>query len=202
MTETSFGATLKARPIIKKWNTKKYTPHKAAIVQADISDLPAVTKTARKWKNTYASQIEQALEFTSWDNKNQREIYILTTQKENHKNLSADGILGMVYLKDKKDYNYVEYLQVHPDIEIKHRTSFDKILDFIFNTFHLTTATPRTYNKVGTHLMKFLQENHDDKPMTLGAVGTSNRFYKKLGFKYRKPFDSHMTWIPPKKTCK
>lgn len=193
MTEISFGASFKKFATVKKLIDGKYTPLETSIVQIDYSDLKTITKTARAWKRPFAAQVEQAVEMSQWcDN---IDIFVLTKQADNFKELHPEDILGMVYFSRGNKENNLSYLQVHPDVELKDYNFLKRINNVFCHIFGKQTSFDKTYKKIGTSLVRYLQETYNDKKMKLAAVGTSKRFYKKLGFKSESfPFDYRMVW--------
>ena len=198
MTEISFGATFKSKTRVKKWVSNQYISEKGSIVKADHSDLPAITKTVHLWKRPYAAQIEQTLEMAEKNPEYKKEVYVLTSQLDQFEKLAPKKILGMVSVRRGMYENLVEYLQIRPDIEVRDRTTLDRIKDSILNFLDIPSSSPRAYKGVGGNIIKFLQRTLSDKPMTLAAANTSKAFYKQFGFIPEKyPHNELMTWTPP-----
>ena len=198
MNDISFGASFKKLATVKKLVNGRYEPLETSIVKADYSDLASISKTARIWKRPFACQVEQAIELSKFDGDSPvRDVYILTRQKTGVEKLIPEEILGMAYLYKGFRVNSLEYIQVHPSIEITNYPIVERMRDSVLGLFKMTKNRTRQYTEVGTELVKFLQETYNDKCMSLAAACTSENFYKKLGFKRGlRYFTSHMIWTP------
>ena len=198
MTEISFGASFKTYATVQKLVNGKYIPFKTSIVKAEQSDLESLAKTARAWKRPFACQMEQAIELSKYDaSADIRNVYILTKQQNNFSRLIPKDILGMVYLYQAPKRNTLEYIQVHPDIELNNYPLSARFKDKLLKLFGIPKNNARKYLDIGSNLVKYLQKTYNDKRMELAYVRTTKNFYKKLGFKSEmSALSSRMVWVP------
>ncbi len=152
---TSFNASYIDKINIQKLNSKnKYVPYQANLVELNLSDLEALEKINKKWKNNWlcGKFVNWAISLHNYSDR----VFALTTQKENFENLQSDEVLGLMNIdlhKRKSELNYIETKPVNPD-----------------------------YNKVGSSLINYAKTLTNRISLTAGSKSLADKFYKPLGF--------------------
>ena len=173
-----FGANFITTGTIQKKTFLRNSHQAVSFVEFDkksSSDIKAVLKLCKNWKNTYLNDILYHLT-SLWGEKTS--IFFLTTQNNNLRNLDENKILGTITAYPKeKDVLFIDFLQVNPEFLNKE----DEKKSFISNLFRTK------YRYCGTEMLNCLKNVFPQKNIeTLPAIDTTN-FYKNNGFKQKAP---------------
>lgn len=175
----SFGASFIKEVNVKKLveNSKSYITKNVSCVELDPlnkADVKAINETQDAFYGvSFVDDIffNAKKIFRKGENKENMQIYALTTQKDNFEKLDADKVLVMADVVAKEDNGaYLEYIQAHPLIAY----AIDK----------------PPYKNVGTELIKILQE----KFSSIKCNSIADGFYEKNGFIREKQGSNHFIW--------
>ena len=175
----TFGASFIKEVPVKKLieNSKSYITKNVSCVELnplDKADIKTIDETQDAFFGiTFVDDIyfNARKIFRKGKNKENMQIYALTTQKDNFEKLDANKVLVMADVVAKEANGaYLEYIQAHPLIA------------------YAIGKPP--YKNVGTELIKILQE----KFSSIKCNSIADGFYEKNGFVREKQGSNHFIW--------
>ncbi len=174
----NFCATFKNFAQVKKYG-KIIDASFVKIDCANKSDIKALKKVSMSWTDAYyAKDIYDVArqKFKSDKLQDYTNFYALTLQKNSFEKLNPDDILGITEVANKKQSGAIHL--VH--IEAKPK---------------LIEAQNRIYNKIGTAMIKSLQEMYTKIELIARKSDLVSNFYKKNGFWELPEFDGFFFWM-------
>ena len=169
--------------VVKKYNKdkKRFVPTTATFVKLEHEnqfDLTAISKAAKKWKNSkYIQRIATA---SHWMHQIPIKVYALTTQEKNFNKLNYKDILGFAEMRPDyniENFNELYHLQVKPEAR-----NIDK------------TLSKKKYMHVGSSILTSLKKIY--KNISLYSAGGSDldKFYKRNNFISDYACETHYYW--------
>ena len=168
MDAISFKARFINNVTVSKLNsaTGKYEEKVVSLVEMNknsASDFASLFKLCSLWKysDNFIGTILMTL--SNFD-RNTRNVYILTEQKDNFWKLIPEQILGVEEVQKQNNSYRLDYLQTRPDTKFK--------------------AKGREYKGIGSSLLNhILNKFGTKKKIYLNSDENAMEFYKKYGFK-------------------
>lgn len=198
MTPINFTARYIRPANIQKLDGNTYKPHKASLVEMELSDRQAIERVAYDWMEPLAEKIsEESVNI----GRGGTHIYAVTNQAEQFEKLNPNKVLGMMLFRETpffETHNVIDYFQVSPDAISpsygdKNNKILTKIMDLIFK------PKKNEHKHVGQALLDSVKDMFGDKPIELYALDEAKSFYIKNGFKKMKGFANgflnHMEWV-------
>lgn len=167
MDAINFKARFICNTTVHKFNplSGKYVKEVVSLVEMNKEskkDHNALFKVSQLW-NKGINYVGTILLSLKCQNKNDKNVYILTEQKDNFRQLIPEKILGVEEVKKEKNLYRLDYLETRPNAKYK--------------------AKGRTYKGIGKSLLNFVLDKFGKKSkISLNSDSDATEFYKKFGF--------------------
>jgi len=167
MDAINFKARFITNTTVRKFNSLsgKYDNKVVSLVEMNkesSNDKLALFKISELWNNG-TNFVKTILLSLNCPNKNEKNVYILTEQKDNFGKLIPEKILGIEEVKKEGNSYRLDYIQTNPKTKYK--------------------AKGRTYKGIGECLLNFVLDKFGKNyKIHLNSVYEAVDFYKKFGF--------------------
>ena len=178
-----FGANPLNRVKIKKYNNimKRFENFPARFVRLedDYNDISVLDRAAKEWKNAkYIKRIASSSHWMSIRDDIEIDVYALTTQQNNFKELIYDKILGFAEIRNdskNRKKRILNRLQVRPD------------------AINLGNPNNKNFKRIGHSILESLKKIYNNLHLDSENLLT-DKFYIANGFIQDKLRDGSFVW--------